>query len=70
MKTLKFKTNIKCTGCLEEVTPHLNKTHGLKSWKVDLMNPDKILTAEVETAGGDELINAVKNAGFDAELMG
>ena len=44
METLKFKTNIKCTGCLGKVTPHLDSAEGVESWEVDLENPDRILT--------------------------
>jgi len=44
MITLKFKTNINCGGCIKAVTPHLDKAEGVKSWSVDTVNPDKILT--------------------------
>lgn len=68
METLKFKTNIKCTACLAQVTPSLNKTIGEDNWEVDLQNPNKTLTIE----GGNsenEVIAAVKEAGFEAEKI-
>lgn len=68
METLKFKTNIKCTGCLATVTPHLNETTGENSWQVDLDNPQKILTVESDSSES-EIIAAVKKAGFEAETV-
>jgi copper chaperone len=44
METLKFKTNIKCGGCVATVTPYLNKFSDIEKWEVDTQNPDKILT--------------------------
>jgi len=64
MNTYKFKTNIKCTGCLTAVTPFLNKTVGEQQWTVDLQDPQRILS--VEGATESEVINAVKEAGFEA----
>ena len=31
MKTIKFKTNINCGGCISKVTPFLNKQEGVES---------------------------------------
>lgn len=67
MNPIKFKTNIKCTGCLTAVTPFLNKTVGEQQWEVDLQDPQRILS--VEGATESEVINAVKEAGFEAEKI-
>lgn len=66
MKTLKFKTNINCNGCVAGVTPFLNKIEGI-SWNVDTENEDKILTVETENVTQEEIIKAVKKAGFEVE---
>lgn len=68
MQTLKFKTNIKCGGCVAGVTPHLNQLENIEKWEVDIENPEKILTVEA-TAGLDaqDVIDAVEQAGFKAE---
>lgn len=63
---MKFKTNINCGGCVASVTPHLNKIEGI-SWKVDTDNPDKILTVETDSASEQEIIDAVKKAGFEID---
>lgn len=69
MKTLEFKTNINCGGCVARVTPKLNATEGIASWKVNTDNPDKILTVETETLGDENIIEAVKKAGFAIEPL-
>lgn len=68
METLKFKTNIKCSGCVAKVTTNLNATAGEGKWEVDVNNPAKILTikSDVEAARVKE---AVEKAGFNAERI-
>ncbi|MEJ6982386.1 cation transporter [Pedobacter sp. P351] len=68
MEALKFKTNIKCTGCLAKVTPALNETVGEDNWEVDLEDPNKTLTV-VADASENEIVAAVKEAGYEAEKV-
>ena len=67
MKTLKFKTNIKCGGCIAAVTPSLSQLEGIEKWEVDTANPDKILSVETEKVTADEIKQAVEKAGYKAE---
>lgn len=69
METLKFKTNINCGGCIKAVTPHLDKTEGIKSWQVDTNNPEKILTVEAENIDAGAVKQVVEKAGFKAEAI-
>ncbi len=70
METLKFKTNIKCGGCVAGVTPYLNELTAIEKWGVDLLNPDRILTVEVKSgSSGQTIINAVEVAGFKAAQL-
>ena len=69
MSTLQFRTNINCSGCVARVTPKLNETMGIKSWKVDTDNPEKILTVETETLGSENIVEVVKKAGFNIEPL-
>lgn len=69
MKTLKFKTNINCGGCVAAVTPHLSKETGIKEWNVDTKNADKILTVETESLDAEDVKNVVEKAGFKAESI-
>jgi copper chaperone CopZ len=68
METIKFKTNIKCTGCLATVTPYLNKTAGENKWQVDLQDPQRTLTVESDRTE-EEIRSALKDAGFEAEKV-
>jgi len=65
MSTHKFKTNIKCGGCISAVTPTLDATTGIESWAVDTANPDKILTVEGAISPA-EVVAAVTKAGYVA----
>ncbi len=67
MKTLKFKTNINCSGCVARVTPHLNKQSDINSWSVDTLNPEKILSVEGEFIDAGKIIELVSKAGFKVE---
>jgi copper chaperone len=67
MKTLKFKSNIKCMGCLSKVTPTLNETDGVEKWDVDIYTPEKTLTVETENLTAEDIQKAVEKAGFKAE---
>lgn len=64
MKTLKFKTNIKCAGCIAAVTPHLNSAETVEKWEVDIANSDKILTVQGEDLSEKEVIEKVRKAGY------
>lgn len=70
METLKFKTNIKCGGCIATVTPSMNKLKGVEKWEVDTTNPDRILTVQAQTDLSPELIiSALKEKGYQAEKL-
>jgi copper chaperone CopZ len=68
METIKFKTDIKCSGCVAKVTPHLNQVVGEANWNVDILNSSKILSVE----GGvseSKIKDAVEKAGFKIEKV-
>ncbi|GAB3894137.1 heavy-metal-associated domain-containing protein [Spirosoma agri] len=69
METVKFKTNIKCGGCIATVTPFLNEAVGEGHWQVDVQNPSKVLTAETTTATAAQVKQAIEKAGFKAEPL-
>jgi copper chaperone len=68
METIKFKTNIKCSGCIEKVTPYLNEAAGKDNWKVDIADPSKILSVSGE-ASESEIKDAVQKAGYKIEKV-
>jgi copper chaperone len=68
METIKFKTNIKCSGCVTKVTPFLNEALGEDNWDVDYNNPAKVLTVAGEK-DNRKVIQAVEKAGYKAESL-
>ncbi len=66
MKKLQFKTDIKCSGCVAKVAPHLATVPDLQKWEVDIQNPDKILTVLTDRATTQDVKKAVEEAGFKA----
>lgn len=70
METLKFKTNINCGGCIAAVTPSLNALNGVKEWKVDTANRDKVLSIEAEAGlNANEVVAALKSKGYIAQQL-
>ena len=69
MKTLKFKTNINCSGCVSKVTPLLNEAEGIEKWEVNTNDSLKILTVETDELSAEEVKNIVNKAGFKAEKI-
>lgn len=68
METIKFKTTIKCSGCVAKVTPFLDEALGEDNWEVDYNNPSKILTVVGEN-DKSKVIQAVEKAGYKAESL-
>ena len=69
MKTLKFNSTIKCTGCLEKVTSSLNEVAGTNNWEVDLKSPNKVLSVNVDGVTKDQIKDALSELGYSAELI-
>ena len=70
MTDLKFKTNIKCGGCIAAVTPFLDKVNGIQKWEVDTTIPEKILTVTGDFKSTESIENAIKEAGYSIEKIG
>ncbi|MGC8750596.1 heavy-metal-associated domain-containing protein [Hydrotalea sp.] len=69
MKSLKFKTNIQCSSCIAKVTPTLNNEAKIDNWNVDTNNKHKILTIQTNVLDASQIIDLVKSAGYNAELL-
>ncbi|MEO5600002.1 MAG: cation transporter [Cyclobacteriaceae bacterium] len=68
METIKFKTTIKCSGCVAKVTPFLNEALGEYNWEVDYNNSSKVLTVVGENDQA-KVVEAVEKAGYKAEVI-
>ena len=62
----KFKTNIKCGGCIQTVKPFLDGLKEIDNWQVDLGSPDRILSVEGNILE-EKVIAAIQAAGYRAE---
>jgi copper chaperone CopZ len=70
METLKFKTSIKCSGCIAAVTPALNEKLGENNWNIELQTPEKVLTVATEQpVKAEEIVTVMQNAGYKAEKI-
>ena len=69
MEAVKFKTNIKCSGCIAKATPYLNDVAGEANWQVDTNNPDKVLTVLSKGVSAEQVKKAVESAGYKAEQL-
>ena len=67
MKTMNFKTTMKCGMCVATATPFLNNVKGVDKWDIDTTNPDKILTVTGDNVDENAITEAVEKAGFKAE---
>jgi copper chaperone len=68
MEEMKFKTTIKCSGCVDKVTPYLNEAVGKENWDVDLNSPLKILTVH-KNIDQSKVVQAMEKAGYRAEEL-
>lgn len=68
-KTFRFKTSIKCGGCVATVSPFLNAARGISHWEVDTAGMDKILTVQSDGISEEEVISIVQKAGYKIEML-
>lgn len=50
---------------MKTVSVFLDEVAGIKDWKVDTENPDKVLTVVADFEQPTAIIEAVEEAGFD-----
>lgn len=68
-KTMRFKTNINCRGCVERVSSQLDHSEGVCHWSVDTANKDKILSVHSKGISEGEVIRLIQKAGFNIEPL-
>ena len=73
METLKFKTSLKCNGCVNAITPFMNSIEGVESWNADLNSADKIVEVvpgtKANSSLANEVIDKINRAGYKAEKI-
>jgi copper chaperone len=68
-KTIRFKTTMKCAGCVVTVTPGLDALKEVESWKADVSGAEKTLSVEAEEAAIPQVMSVLEKAGFKAERI-
>lgn len=68
--TRRYKTNLRCGGCVGTIAPVLDAAPGVKGWSADTDSPDKVLTVEGDDVGRDRVAGLLRSVGYDvlAEL--
>lgn len=66
---LLFKTNIRCSECIASVKPHLDAAKGIWYWEVDINNKNNVLSVKSAGITEEEVMEAVKHAGFRIEVL-
>ncbi|MBD3750036.1 MAG: heavy metal translocating P-type ATPase [Sphingobacteriales bacterium] len=69
MENLKFNTNLKCSGCVAAIQPKMDQLANVTKWDVDLTQPVKVLTVEGENLNEQEIVDAIKSAGYTADKI-
>lgn len=69
MKTIQFKTNLKCNGCVAILQKAFENENSIKNWTVDLNHPDKLLSVSTDLLTSDEIQGLIKKAGFVADKI-
>jgi copper chaperone len=65
MEILKFRTSLKCGGCVTAITPWLSSIKEIISWNIDLDSSDRILTIEATEDVSTQVIENIKKAGYE-----
>lgn len=68
MNTYRFKTTLKCSGCVAKLTPYLNEVLVQGEWSADMASPLKIITVTTDLPA-EKVIEVIRTAGFKAEQL-
>jgi copper chaperone CopZ len=69
MNTLKFKTSLKCGGCVSAISGGMNSIAGENNWSVDLDSVDKTLIVNLDESQSAQIEEAVKKAGYQISRL-
>ena len=67
MNIIKFKSNIKCNGCIAAINDKMNELVGENKWQVDLNSDDRILTVESDDISAKDVSEELSKLGYLAE---
>lgn len=64
MTTRTFKTNLRCSACVESIKPLLDGSSAIARWKANVDSPDKLLEVEGDGATAEVVDGLLKKAGY------
>lgn len=64
MKTLRVKTNLRCSACVESIKPLLDAAAGVTRWTADMASPDKSLTIEGDGVSSSQVDGLLRQKGY------
>ncbi len=69
IQTLRFKTSLKCSGCVRAITPGLESLNTIEQWNVDLESQEKVLEVQATDDISEMVIESVKKAGYQISQL-
>lgn len=65
-KTFKFKTNIDCVPCIQQIRSVFDDSPGIDYWYVEPYGEEPELTVTSQDLNEESIIELVHNAGYEA----
>ena len=59
-----FKTNLRCSGCVQTIAPLLDGDSKIMSWNANVESPDRLLTVEGDLVSRSHVENLLGKAGY------
>jgi hypothetical protein len=60
----RYKTNLRCSGCVSTIAPVFDAALGVKHWAADVDSPDKVLTVEGDDVSAARVGPLLGKAGY------
>ncbi len=60
----RYKTNLRCAGCVNTIAPVFNAAPGVNHWAAEVESPDKVLTVEGEDVTPERVGPLLGKAGY------
>lgn len=65
MNTVTLPTTLTCAGCVQSIKPFFDASKKITSWKVDLTQPVKTITATGDELKQQDVVELLHEAGYD-----
>jgi len=64
MEKMRFKTSLRCNGCVSAITMGIESIKEVQRWNVDLESEDRLLEVEAVEDVSEKVIEIIKKAGY------